>query len=69
MERDQVVCRCLGTTWGQIEDAVNEGASNYQQVFAKVKFGVGCGGCRSRLKQMIMNLAWKRKNEINNENK
>lgn len=60
MERDQVVCRCLGTTWGQIEDAIEMGATNYQEVFSLVKFGVGCGGCRSRLKQLIMNEAWKR---------
>lgn len=64
MDRNQVVCRCLNTTWGQIEDAVMTGASTYQEVFRNVKFGIGCGGCRARLKHLIMDLAYQRDQHI-----
>lgn len=60
IERNKVMCICRNITYGQIEDAVYSGLSNYQQVFNKLRFGVGCGGCRSRIKQLIYLIAEER---------
>lgn len=64
MDRDKVICRCLGTTYGQLEDVVYMGYSNYQEVFSVLKFGIGCGGCRSRIRQMIYFMAQERDRKL-----
>ena len=64
MDREKVICRCHGVTYGQLEDVVNLGYSTYQEVFSVLKFGVGCGGCRSKIKQMIYFMAHDRDRKL-----
>lgn len=68
MDRDQIVCKCREITYGMVMDAVEMGATNYQTAFNLLHFGVGCGGCRTRIKQMVylLNIE-KRKRETANK--
>ncbi|MBU1446151.1 iron-sulfur cluster assembly scaffold protein [Patescibacteria group bacterium] len=52
-EEVSVVCDCLGVTNREIEEAVLEGAHDYNAVQGKTKCGTGCGSCKGRIEDLI----------------
>lgn len=53
LDRNQMICRCMRITVKDVIDAYNNGATTYQELFKVLNFGVGCGGCRNKIKQLI----------------
>ena len=45
-EEAVVVCNCMNVTDHDIEEAVLEGARNYQTLQEMTKIGTVCGGCK-----------------------
>ena len=45
MKREKIACNCKNITYGMIEDAIQNGASSYEEVEKLLKFGTGCGQC------------------------
>ena len=52
-DKAKVVCTCLNVTDHEIEDAVLEGATTYEDVQKKTKCGTGCGSCKPRIEKLI----------------
>ncbi len=38
------------------EDAINQGASSYEEVEAKLRFGTGCGKCKEFIAYLIKDI-------------
>ncbi len=53
MNRDKVVCNCLGVTNGMIQDAVNDGASTLEEVQEITGAGTVCGVCLEDLENLV----------------
>jgi NifU-like protein len=52
-----VVCNCLGITDKDIEQAVKDGARNWEQLQAATKIGTVCGGCKPRAEELLHEFA------------
>jgi NifU-like protein involved in Fe-S cluster formation/bacterioferritin-associated ferredoxin len=48
-----VVCNCLNITDKDIEQAVKDGARNWEQLQAATKIGTVCGGCKPRAEELL----------------
>ncbi|MBO3663968.1 FAD-dependent oxidoreductase [Microbacterium stercoris] len=51
--REATICVCNAVTAGAIEDAVAEGCDTVAEVGRCTRAGTGCGGCRSRIAELI----------------
>lgn len=51
-DEDQL-CRCSGATYGQVAHAVGEGCTTVAQVGESCRAGTGCGGCKSKIEEML----------------
>jgi assimilatory nitrate reductase electron transfer subunit len=47
------LCRCTGATHGQVQEAVAGGCHSVGAVSGATRAGTGCGGCRSRIAELI----------------
>ena len=56
MERSDVVCTCLDITYGDIEDAVKNGAKSFEEVQEKTEVGTVCGACVDSVEEMVKEL-------------
>ena len=52
MDRDEIVCNCMGVTAGEIQDAIEGGASTVEQVQEVTGAGTVCGGCLEEIQKM-----------------
>ena len=43
MKREKIACNCKNISYGMIEDAIDNGASSYEEVEKLLIFGTGCG--------------------------
>ena len=57
MDRDEIVCNCMGVTAGEIQDAIEGGASSVEQVQEVTGAGTVCGGCLEEIQKMMEELA------------
>lgn len=48
-----VVCECFQVTEETIREAVKNGANTVEAVGDKTQAGTGCGGCQSRIEEII----------------
>lgn len=53
MNSNHIICECNGTTAGQIENAVKEGARSFEEVQEKLHIGRQCIKCRELAKLLI----------------
>ncbi|MEL5990342.1 FAD-dependent oxidoreductase [Microbacterium phosphatis] len=51
--REATICVCNAVTAGAIEDAVDGGAETIAEVGGCTRAGTGCGGCKSRIAELI----------------
>lgn len=51
MNREKVICPCYKITKGDILDAIQEGASSYQEVKKATKATKACGKCKKKVKK------------------
>ena len=56
MNRNKTACNCKNITYGMIEDAIKNGATSYEEVEAKLRFGTGCGKCKDFIRYLIKEL-------------
>ena len=56
MKRDKLACSCKDVTYGMIEDAIRNGASSYEELEAKLRFGTGCGKCKEFIRVLVRDL-------------
>ena len=50
---DDVVCRCVGTTAGEVRQCVRNGAKTLEEVEAQTGAGTICGFCKKKLRRII----------------
>jgi nitrogen fixation NifU-like protein len=48
-----VICNCLNITDKDIEQAVKDGARNWEQLQEATKIGTVCGGCKPRAEELL----------------
>lgn len=56
MENKKYVCFCKKVTFGDIENAVKEGASTVNEVVLKTKASTACGRCSKNVKEIAEHL-------------
>ena len=56
LKREKIACNCKNITYGMIEDAIINGASSYEEVEARLKFGTGCGQCKEFIHFLIRDI-------------
>lgn len=56
MKRDKIACNCENVTYGQIIDAVNNGAKTFEEVSEITGCSTGCGGCREFIEVFVRDL-------------
>ncbi len=49
----KVICTCLNITDRDIEDAVKEGARDWESLQEHTKIGTVCGGCRAQAEELL----------------
>ena len=57
MKRDEIVCNCMGVTAGEIQDAIEGGASTVEEVQEATGAGTVCGGCLEEIQMLVEELA------------
>lgn len=53
MDRDKIVCNCVGVTVGDIHDAIKNGASSFDEVQEATGVSSVCGGCREYAEKLV----------------
>ena len=48
-----VICRCHKVTEDEIINSIKEGAKTVEAVGEKTKAGTGCGGCKTKIQELI----------------
>ena len=56
MKREKLACSCQDVTYGMIEDAIRQGASSYEEVEKRLRFGTGCGKCLEFIQVLVRDL-------------
>ncbi len=56
MDMDTIVCPCLGLTAQDIKDAVENGATSFEEVQDVTEVGSICGACIDEVKELIAEL-------------
>lgn len=58
MDRNEIICNCMGVSRGDIEDAIRtKGLKTVEEVSNATDAGTGCGGCVDQIQEIL--------NEIN----
>lgn len=56
MKKDKLACNCHHVTYGQIIEAVQNGATTYEEVSRVTHCGTGCGKCQDFIKSMVADI-------------
>lgn len=56
MNRNKIACNCKDITYGMIEDVIVAGATSYEEVEGKLRFGTGCGKCKEFIQYLIRDI-------------
>lgn len=51
--KEHIICKCLGITDKEIEEAVLEGARTYIQLQERTKIGTVCGKCKDKATELL----------------
>lgn len=58
-DKDDLICICNSVSYRRIEDAVEAGAKNYEDILEMTGAGSVCGGCIERIDGILSNLVVK----------
>ena len=61
MKREKLACSCKDVTYGMIEDTIAQGASSYEEVEKRLRFGTGCGKCKEFIRVLVRDLLEERR--------
>lgn len=53
MDRNEFVCICKSVSYGEIEDAISNGAQTYEDILEETEAGSICGGCIERIEEIL----------------
>lgn len=53
MKLEDIVCNCFGVTNGMIKEAVDNGATNLDEIQAVLDVGTACGACLDEVQNSI----------------
>ena len=53
MDRDEIVCNCMGITAGEIREAIEKGAKTVEDIQDATGAGTVCGGCISDIEKLL----------------
>lgn len=53
MDMEQTICHCFGVSAQDIADAVNNGATSFEEVQDATQAGTGCGGCEDDARALV----------------
>ena len=56
MKREKIACNCKNITYGMIEDAIKTGATSYEEVEKRLRFGTGCGKCKEFIQHLVRDI-------------
>ena len=56
MNRQKTACHCKNITYGMIEDAIKAGATSYEEVEKRLRFGTGCGKCKEFIQHLVRDI-------------
>ncbi|MCC8069981.1 MAG: (2Fe-2S)-binding protein [Ruminococcus sp.] len=56
MDKDTVICNCYGVTTEDIENAIKNGATSFEEVQEITGVGTGCGACISTAESLVNEL-------------
>lgn len=56
MNRQKIACHCKNITYGMIEDAIKTGATSYEEVEKRLRFGTGCGKCKEFIQHLVRDI-------------
>lgn len=59
MDREDLVCICKSVSYGQIEEAIHNGAQTYEDILEETEAGSVCGGCIERIDEILDRLVIK----------
>lgn len=61
-DSNKAICRCRNVYFEDIENAIKEGASSFEEVQQKTKVAGGCGRCIKQAQEITSFLLSKNKN-------
>ena len=54
MNREEIICHCMGITRGEIEDAIKaHKLTTVDEVGEVTSAGTGCGGCQEHIQEIL----------------
>lgn len=54
MDRNEIICNCMGISRGDIEDAIrSKGLKTVEEVSDATDAGTGCGGCVDQIQEIL----------------
>ncbi|WP_167959093.1 (2Fe-2S)-binding protein [Anaerosporobacter faecicola] len=67
MNYDKAICRCRKVTFEDIEQAVDNGATSFEEVQKETKVATGCGRCVKQAMEITNHLLQKANKSQSNE--
>ena len=58
-DKDELICICNSVSYRRIEEAVEAGAKNYEDILEMTGAGGVCGGCIERIDGILHNIVIK----------
>ena len=55
-DKDELICICNSVSYRRIEEAVEQGAKNYEDILEMTGAGGVCGGCIERVDDILRSL-------------
>ena len=56
MNREKIACNCMNVTYGIIIDAVENGATTFEEVQEATNCSTGCGTCEDFIRNFVSEL-------------
>lgn len=56
MKMDKIVCYCSRVTIGQLKEAIDDGATTFEEIQVKTNVAKGCRRCTDDVKRVIEEL-------------
>lgn len=50
---DEIICFCMGITAKEINDAIEEGATTFEEIQEMTEAGTVCGICEEKINELI----------------
>jgi bacterioferritin-associated ferredoxin len=55
-DKDETICFCMDITYGEILNAINNGANTVEEISDKTDAGIACGACIETLEEILEEL-------------